>query len=89
MVIAEEIMLKNIPNGIQNIKGKGDGKPQYQAEKDIIIKTMIEFAKIHVQDALEKASQVLYSDHVDYDTGNFIFNQKEDVLNSYPLTDIK
>lgn len=38
---AEQIMLKHIPNGIQNIKGKGDGKPQYQAEKDIIIKCML------------------------------------------------
>src|ERR1035437_4512868 len=46
MKTAEEIIKKHIPNGIANIKaiGKGNGKPQYQAEINIIIKCMEEFA---------------------------------------------
>ena len=46
MVTKEEIIKKNIPNGIVNIKakGKGNGKPQYQAEIDIIKICMDEYA---------------------------------------------
>jgi hypothetical protein len=43
--LADEIIKKNIPNGIVNIKGKGDGKPQYKAEIDIIKKCMQEYAE--------------------------------------------
>jgi hypothetical protein len=46
---AEEIMKKNIPNGIVNIKGKGDGKPQYRAEVDVIVKCMVEYAEQQVK----------------------------------------
>lgn len=55
----EEIIKENIPNGIVNIKavGKGNGKPQYQAEIDIISKCMKQFAlqesEIEVQKALK------------------------------------
>lgn len=41
---AEEIIKRIIPNGIQNVKGKGDGKPQYRAEIEAIKKCMFEFA---------------------------------------------
>lgn len=46
---AKEIMKKNIPNGIVNIKGKGDGKPQYRAEVDVIVKCMEEYAEQQVK----------------------------------------
>lgn len=52
-----------------------------------LAKPMREFAKLHViafQD--EIINKVLFSD---YDIGDFIFNQKEDILNAYPLTNIK
>ena len=42
-------MKKNIPNGIVNIKGKGDGKPQYRAEVDVIVKCMVEYAEQQVK----------------------------------------
>ena len=54
---AEELMFKYIPHGIQNIKGKGDGKPQYNAEKDVIQKCMIEFARLHLEAAVKIISE--------------------------------
>ena len=44
MKTAEEIIKLNIPNGIVNIKSKGDSKPQYEAELAIIKKCMEEYA---------------------------------------------
>lgn len=43
---AEQIIKRNIPNGIVNFKakGKGDGKPQYEAEIAVIKKCMQEYA---------------------------------------------
>lgn len=46
----EDIIKEIIPLGIVNVKGKGDGKPQYQAEKDAIGKCMDEYAQ---QEAIE------------------------------------
>lgn len=54
---AEELMLQYIPNGIQNIKGSGDGKPQYRAEVNIITKCMREFAALAVKYTLEQAAE--------------------------------
>lgn len=45
MLSTKEIIKKYIPNGIQNIKGKGDGKPQYLAEIEIIEKCINEYTK--------------------------------------------
>lgn len=39
----EEIIKKHIPNGIVNIKGSGDGKPQYKAEIEAIERCMEEY----------------------------------------------
>lgn len=41
----EEIINEVIPNGIVNVKGKGDGKPQYKAEKDVIRRCMTIYAR--------------------------------------------
>ena len=77
----EELMLKYIPNGIQNIKGSGDGKPQYNAEKLIIQKCMIEFARLHVQQALQAASG-----QVEFDKEVLI---RQSILQAYPLNLVK
>ena len=86
---AEEVMIKYIPNGTVNIKGKGDGKPQYQAEKDIIQKCMIEFAKLHVKAALEAASKV--KPREDWYRGRFHGCEvdRDSILNAYPENLIK
>ncbi len=61
----EEVMLRYIPNGIQNIKGKGDGKPQYKAEVEVITNSMKEYAKEVVKYTLEQAAEKgLLSVHV-------------------------
>lgn len=46
---AYDIVKKNIPNGIINVKaiGKGNGVPQFQAEVDIIIKCMEEYSMLN------------------------------------------
>jgi hypothetical protein len=51
-----EIIRKNIPNGIVNIKaiGKGNGKPQKQAEDDIIAKCMRDFANQETDELVKK-----------------------------------
>lgn len=63
---AEEIRKKNIPNGIINIKaiGKGNGKPQYKAEKDVIIKCMEEYAQQEVKKAVDLAVVVGQSEQL-------------------------
>lgn len=48
----EEILKKHIPEGIQNIKGKGDGKPQYRAEIQAIKNVVKEIVEL----ALDKAA---------------------------------
>jgi hypothetical protein len=83
-IIAEEIILKHIPSGIQNIKGKGDGKPQYIAEKDVIKLCMVEFTKYHVQKALKNCLEKYHhSIEENYDFGS------SEIMNAYDLNNIK
>ena len=60
----------------------------YIGEKIAINNAMIEFAKYHVEQALEKAyqnSEIIYPEE-----NNFIESiDKESILNSYPLENIK
>jgi hypothetical protein len=80
----DEIILKYIPSGIQNIKGKGDGKPQYIAEKEIIKLCMIEFAKQHVEKALKNCLEKYHhSIEENYDFGS------SEIMNAYDLNNIK
>lgn len=48
-VSTEDIIKRNIPNGVVNIKakGKGNGKPQYKAEIEVIKKCMKEYAQLN------------------------------------------
>jgi len=60
----EEIIKSVIPSGIQNVKGKGDGKPQYKAELEAIKKCMIEYtndfrAKYEQEKSLRIAADVV------------------------------
>ena len=53
-----------------------------------VAKQMIEFAKLHVEAALKEASEKAYY----RDTNGFIetsSENKQSILNSYPLTNIK
>lgn len=61
----EEIIKNHIPNGIVNVKGSGDGKPQYRAEIEAIERCMEEYknqelaAASTVSEAGEDAIEVL------------------------------
>lgn len=51
---------------------------------------MIEFAKYHVQKALEEASeQAKVESEPDYRGGSWEYVDKDSILNSYPLENIK
>ncbi len=57
---------------------------------DSAVKAMIEFAKLHVQEALKAAAKraVAKEDPSDYGTGEIWVDEKS-VLNAYPLNNIK
>lgn len=51
---------------------------------------LIEFAKLHVEAALDTASNVELSSDIDYESGKEYFYQNYDgIKNAYPLTNIK
>ena len=51
---------------------------------------MIEFAKYHVEKALEEASELATTDcEPDYRGGTWYTVDKESILNAYPLENIK
>lgn len=54
-----EIIKRHIPNGIVNVKGKGDGKPQYKAEIAIIEKCMEEYAYSLLSDKIETLNKII------------------------------
>ena len=55
-----------------------------------LTKVAIEFAKLHVEEALKAASKVELTDCVDYQSGDISYYQNETgILNAYPLTNIK
>jgi hypothetical protein len=59
-----------------------------EAHTHLVVKQMIEFAKLHVTAALKEASEKAYY----RDTNGFIetsSENKQSILNSYPLTNIK
>jgi hypothetical protein len=59
-----------------------------EAHTHLVVKQMIEFAKLHVEAALKEASEKAYY----RDTNGFIetsSENKQSILNSYPLTNIK
>ena len=55
-------------------------------ENDEVTSTdmMIEFAKLHVEQALEAVSNITHKNGI-----SRIIDNKESILNSYPLTNIK
>jgi hypothetical protein len=53
-------------------------------DKDLIKSALIEFAKIHVELALKKASENIKLLDDDWNTPD-----KQSILNAYPLTNIK
>jgi hypothetical protein len=60
--------------------------------KPDIEKAMIEFAKLHVEAALKEASEKADTIYVEEDgcaTGDYYEVDKDSILNSYPLTNIK
>lgn len=64
----------------------------YTSTKENAIKCMIEFAKMHVEAALKEASEKADTIYVEEDgcaTGDYYEVDKDSILNSYPLTNIK
>ena len=66
---------------------RGSGNFIHCTDYEDAVEAMIEFAKLHVEAALKQASEeahtkdVAYTDDVEVD--------KQSILNSYPLTNIK
>jgi hypothetical protein len=76
--LAREIIKANIPSGIVNIKaiGGGNGKPQYKAEIDVIVKCMKEYAS-KVSAAKKEAAQVPVSQNDLWIEANSLYSKKE------------
>ena len=56
------------------------------------ITAMIEFTKLHVEQALREASEKAKTEYIEPDgcaTGDYYDVNKDSILNSYPLTNIK
>ena len=72
-----------------------EGHYDYLVEKNSFKEAMIEFAKMHVQEALKQASEkasVTPIDHEEISEGSFrpIWGvDDESILNAYPLENIK
>jgi len=74
-----------------------EGHYDYLVEKDSFKEAMIEFAKLHVEEALKEASEKAKTDY-EYlgESGEFedipvyeYFVDKDSILNAYPLENIK
>ena len=66
-----------------------DEKGKYLLNGDVdITRTMIEFAKLHVEAALKAASENVETKWVEYTDHDYEID-KESILNSYPSTNIK
>ncbi len=79
---------------IDKLEYHSDGWQSYYGSYATIKEVMIEFAKFHVQKALEQASkeaiaQALYPNLALMDQDNSIWVEKESILNAYPLENIK
>ena len=83
---AEETRLKYIPNGCVNIKGKGlgDGKPQKKYEDALLDQMLIEFTKLHVEAQTEAILKITHKNGIPR-----IVDNKESIIDAYPLTNIK
>jgi hypothetical protein len=82
--------MKQVPTAVELFNSKFNINCCYidydRAGLDTIKQAMIEFAKIHVETALKEASQK--AECKEFMTGSYVVN-KESILNSYPLTNIK
>jgi hypothetical protein len=69
----------------QFLKNKGDADFRLSKSGKFISDIMIEFAKLHVEQALKEASNVLTVDN----DGDYINHPtKDSILNAYPLNKI-
>lgn len=59
-----------------------EGDPEYLVDKEDFKRSVIEFAKLHVEAALQKALEETYCDMY----GDVV---RESVIESYPLSNIK
>ena len=67
---------------------QGDTEPYGRLPNDKVPLVMIEFAKLHVQQALESAAEKAYF----RDFNNYVCHSEENkksILNAYPLDNIK
>lgn len=84
-------MENKIPTAEEYMSSKGWAEPKYilVGGKDVE-KVMIEFAKLHVQAALEAASKNIKLDysHLEAISG-MVLVDKTSILNAYPLENIK